>query len=190
MLLTWLWTVSALMPSSSAISVAVSPAARARRISVSRGVSRSSACSPAVCARTAELLQHGGEVAFGHHDLAGGRAAHDVHQLVDGARLGHVPARARREGVRDHLGGLDGREQHDLGVGHDRSDPARRLDPVDPRHVEIHQHDVGRLAEHAHRLVGIACRPHQVDVRLAPEQQLERFGEDRVVVDHEDACEI
>ena len=187
MLLTWLWTVNVLMPSDSAM--------LRGRLAGREGLkhlrlSRRQASKPVLTQAPPELSQEGRQVARGHDDLAGGRSPDDIQYLVHRSRFRHVAAGTGRQRLRDRVGTFDAGEQHHLRVRRGVQDPASGLDPVDPRHVEIHQHDVRLLPEERHRLIGIARRTHQPDVGLAPKEQLERFREDLVVVDHEDTGDL
>ena len=74
MRLTWLWTVSALIPSFSAIR---------RRFAGGEGLkhlrlSRRQASKPVPTQAPPELSQEGRQVARGHDDLAGGRSPDDI----------------------------------------------------------------------------------------------------------------
>jgi len=70
----------------------------------------------------------------------------------------------------------------------DRAQALRRLEPVHAAHEDVHQDDVGetRLRE-VDRLLAARRDPDDLDPLVALQEHRQRVGEQRVVVDHEDA---
>ena len=68
------------------------------------------------------------------------------------------------------------------------SNLARRLDPVERRHRDVHQHHV-RLerAGELDRLLPVAGGPDDLDAVVVCEQRLDRLDEQRLVVGNEHA---
>jgi hypothetical protein len=96
MLFTWLWTVSGLIPNSSANSPVASPEQSSQDLGLTgrETPERELGHARGLSARS-KLVEHDGELVVGHHDLARGRPPHHIHQGVGGTRLGHVAAGAR-----------------------------------------------------------------------------------------------
>ena len=68
------------------------------------------------------------------------------------------------------------------------TDLARRLDPVHHRHGDVHQDDVRiELLHEPHGLLAVSRAPDDGDARIAPENGLERLGEETVIVRYEHA---
>src|SRR6185295_15691837 len=66
--------------------------------------------------------------------------------------------------------------------------PARRLDAVDARHVEVHQDDVGLgLARALHGLLAIGGEGDELHVGQRLDETAEAVSDDAVVVGDEDA---
>ena len=68
-------------------------------------------------------------------------------------------------------------------------DPPGRLDAVDHRHADVHQHDVGPLAQHdLDRLGAVAGLADDVDVGRRAQQHAEPAAHQRLIVgdDHGD----
>ncbi len=220
MFFTWLCTVRALIPRRSAISVTPSPEqleARnaepdeeqhdderqpAEQIGVpgrerpqDLGLPRREApqqqevrTSPGA---RAELRQDRREVGVGHDELASGRSAHDVHELVHGPGLRHEPAGAGRHRGRDDARVLEPGDHDDLGVGVDRAEASGGLHPIHPGQVDVHEHDVGRgLLADAEGFVEVVGGAEQAQARLALEGERQGLAEELVIVHHEHADRI
>src|SRR5262249_12884537 len=77
---------------------------------------------------------------------------------------------------------------HNLDVGHQLAQAARRLDPVDAGHLQVHQHDVRPLLlRRLDRRLAVAVGPDEVDVVGPAQELLEPAPHDRMVVCDEDA---
>jgi hypothetical protein len=68
------------------------------------------------------------------------------------------------------------------------ADRLRSFDPVQHRHRDVHQHDVGReLAHEVDGLLPVARVPDDGDTLVAAEDRLERLGEETMVVGYQHA---
>lgn len=65
-----------------------------------------------------------------------------VEEFVRIRRLGHVRGRPRIVGNSGHCVAFMHRQDDDPGSGTHLGDLPRRLNPVEDRHIDIHQHDV------------------------------------------------
>src|SRR5207245_2507820 len=67
-------------------------------------------------------------------------------------------------------------------------EPARRLEPVDARHADVHQHDVRAVPERElDRLPALARLADHLDRRVELEQLAEARPDERLVIDDQDA---
>ncbi len=86
------------------------------------------------------------------------------------------------------LGGVGHGEDDDLAGQVARLDGLERLDPVHPLHIEVEEHDVGRKT--AGQLdafdAGRRLADHREFAPGQPEQLLQTFAEQRMVVDDQD----
>ena len=96
--------------------------------------------------------------------------------------------RARGQSVEDVLVELEGREDDDARrVG----DFARRLDAIDARHPDVHQHDVGALlADDVDRLLAVRGFARDLQVGLGLDDHLEPCPDHGLVVDYGDADQL
>jgi hypothetical protein len=84
------------------------------------------------------------------------------------------------------------RERHHFDVVVESANLAGRLDPVDRRHLQIHDDHVGpaplrlQRGEHVKRLGAPFCRAYDVDIGLAVEERKQPAAHDLVVVDNQD----
>ncbi len=67
-----------------------------------------------------------------------------------------------------------------------RLDPPARLDPVEPRHEDIHHDDVGARRAHLEQCVDRVVRDDELDVRAMLHGTLQRAQLQRVVVHDQD----
>ena len=98
-------------------------------------------------------------------------------------RKPHAPAAAARPIT--STDGVRGEDEHP-GAQPELDDLLRRRDPVAVRQVDVHQHDIGRLA--ANRVQGRDDRgrlPHGDHVGLGVDGDLDRARERQVVIDDE-----
>jgi hypothetical protein len=88
------------------------------------------------------------------------------------------------------LVGLERREDDDpdrveLGV---RRDPTRRLDPVEPGHADVHEHDVGSMAlGPVDRLVAVVGLADHLEVVLGVDECPEAGAHEGLIVREQDA---
>jgi hypothetical protein len=108
--------------------------------------------------------------------------------LVRRDLLEEIPGRARLDGVVE-IGFLVADRQHDdLGAGGDLLDGGACLDPAPLGHPHIHQDDVGQQVGGLLDGLGAVARlPHDLDVLLGREHDLQAPAEQGVVVDHKDS---
>jgi len=113
---------------------------------------------------------------------------HRGDELIRRRRLQQEAAGARAERLVDVLVEVEGREDDDLrrrgrAVAQDPS----RLEPVQPRHPDVHQHDVGlQVASELDRLGAVARLADHLDVRFRLEDQPEAGADERLVVGEQD----
>ena len=68
------------------------------------------------------------------------------------------------------------------------ADRLRSFDPVQHRHRDVHQHDIGlQVVCEPTRLAAVAGVPDDLDPLVAAEDRLERLGEETVVVGYQHA---
>ena len=192
MLEMWFLTVFGLMCSSAAIIPLSLPFA----ISFSTWISRSDSSARIVAAasgrggRRAHVLEHlAGDVRRDQR-LSDGRRADPAHQILDRRVLQQVAARAGEDRVH-HVLFLVGDREHD----HARqrrvtADVARGLDAGHPRHVEIHDDDVGRREADVLQRLRAGRRLGDDLHALLLEQVPEPRPEEVVVVDEQHADRV
>src|SRR6266540_550131 len=109
------------------------------------------------------------------------------------------PRRLRQQRLRPHAERLESQRRLVEGVRgdhHDRSrdvlhDPARRLVPVQPRHVDVHQHYVRPQAlREASGLLAVAGGANDVDVRVLTEHLDQQLPCDRGIFCDDDAGHV
>jgi hypothetical protein len=136
----------------------------------------------------------GGEVALDDHardlgaqvEVAALDRADRLQQLGGGGLLEEVAPRARLQGPQDV--GLIGihREDDDLRLRKEPAELARRLDPVQERHRDVHDDDVGEGAPRLlDRLVPVLGGADDGDVVLLLQQRQQSLAHDRVIVGEE-----
>ena len=98
--------------------------------------------------------------------------------------LEDVALRARLEPAAEQRALAVGGEDQDRRLGHLLRDLLRRLEPVHPRHADVHDHDVGPapLGERD-RACAVRGLADHADVRRAREREAQPFAHDLVVVD-------
>ena len=98
-------------------------------------------------------------------------------------------ARARAQRLVDVLVEVEGREHQHPEPGVPVADePARRLEPVEVRHPDVHQDHVRRmLARRIERLQPVARLPDDLDPRLGLEDHPEAGAHERLVVHDQDS---
>jgi len=118
--------------------------------------------------------------------------AHGSGDPVDVRVLEQIPGGPRLQRGTDPLGLAERGQDDDLDVVVEAPDRARRLDPVEWLHLEVHQYDVRALPdrveelEHVEGAVAAVGVADDRDVGLAVEERRQPVADDRVVVDDED----
>ena len=137
--------------------------------------------------RGAQALKHLGRDRRGDERFAGGCRADPGEQLVDRRVLQQVAAGAGEDRVH-HVGVEIGDRQHDdARERREHRDLAGRLDAVHPRHVQIHQHDLGSEIPHLPQRLGAAVRLAGDQHALLLEQAAQPRAKQVVVVDDQDS---
>ena len=111
-----------------------------------------------------------------------------MQQFVTRGVLEQEPAGAGAQRLVDVVVEIERREhQHADGVGHVRPGEASgRFDPVEDRHADVHQHDVGSEAlDDLDRVETIGGLTDHLDVGLGVEDRLEAGAHDVLIVDHD-----
>ena len=108
-----------------------------------------------------------------------------LEQEAAGARLkGRVDVLVEVERRQDH----DPRRATRRAVGGRPSEPARRLEPIEARHPDVHQDDVGRVApRQADGGLAVRRLGDDLDVGLRLEDHAEPGPDQRLVVGDQDA---
>ena len=120
--------------------------------------------------------------------LARSDRAHRLDQPRRRCALEQEPGGARLERLVDGLVAVEGREDEDLRRRPARNDTPGRLEPVEPRHPDVHQHDVGlELAHDPERLLTVLGLTDDLDVLLRLEDHPEPGADQRLVVDDQHA---
>ena len=77
-----------------------------------------------------------------------------------------------------------GREHEDLRARRHPADPPGGLDPIDVRHVEVHQDDVGlKRSGKRDRFSAARATTDDLDALVDRQGEHERLGEERVIID-------
>jgi hypothetical protein len=119
----------------------------------------------------------------GERRLAARRSADRRHELVRLRVLEQVADGAGVERLQDALPVRERREDDDGGFCRLAEEPTGRLDAVEARHLEIHQHDVGfSLSRDAHSLVAVGGDADYLDAVGRPQEVLEPSPHHGVVV--------
>jgi hypothetical protein len=137
--------------------------------------------------RAAALAHEPPRDARGERRVAAGRGPDARGELVRLGVLQQVADRARVERRGDaHV--VRERGEHEHRRTHAQAgDPARRLDAVDARHLEVHEHDVRLAVEgQVDRLLAVGGHADHLDVGHAGEQAVQARAYEVVVVDDED----
>jgi hypothetical protein len=111
-------------------------------------------------------------------------------QLLGAGALEQEAGGPRAEGPEDVVVLLEGREDDDPGLGRRLEHGPGRLDPIDARHPDIHQHDVRTQPPgRGGRLGAVAGLARHLDGRVAGEHGAQPGPHEVVVVDdqHSDA---
>src|SRR5437588_1095903 len=109
-------------------------------------------------------------------------------ELVRGRRLQQEPRRAGPERVDDVLVEVECREHQHANPVSALDDAPSGVDPVQPGHADVHQHDVrSRFAGTLDGLVSVARLPDHLEVRLGVEDQPETGSHERLVVGEQNA---
>jgi hypothetical protein len=171
--LTCVFTVAPLNTSSAAISALESPRATSVRTSRSRGVS-SASCGGGMlggavranCSMSRDDVDRGDQL-LGRHVLEQEAACARAQRLVD--VLVEVERRQHEHG--DRIAVRFG------------EDPAGRLQPVEPRHLDVHEHDVGTPTERqVDGVEPVGRLAHDRDAGLGLEDRSEARAHEGLVV--------
>ena len=121
------------------------------------------------------------------------RRANSARHFIRIGVLDQVARRARFERRVHTVLVAEGRQRDDLDAVERCANPSRRRDPVERRHLEVHQNDVGQAAVGGQPLqqrerLGSALRvTHDLDVRLRVQEGLQPAPDDGMIVDEDDA---
>ena len=111
--------------------------------------------------------------------------------LGDPGVLGQVAAGARLQRAEDRLIVSVGREDDDLGLGLGSADPPGRLDAVEPRHPQVHQHDMRAMpCGEGHGLLAVGGRGDGLDPRRDLQQRHQPFAHERLIVGDQDPDQV
>src|SRR3954453_15090201 len=117
--------------------------------------------------------------------LAARGGADAAQQLVGLGVLEQVPDRAGVDGIEDPAAVGERGEHHDAHAGGGRPDAPGGLDPVELRHREVHQRDVGaRRGDELDPLPAVAGGTRELHVAHAGEQLLEPRADNVMIVDY------
>jgi hypothetical protein len=186
---TWVLTVAPLMTSAEAISAFDIPRASRRRTSSSRSVSLVSRVrARGSRSRRAEL----GDDTAGHRwreqRIAACDDADRVEHVGGGCILQDEPAGPGVQGLEDVLVVVERREDEDPGRRTAGEDAPGGLEPVEPRHADVHEDDVGSPpGGQRDGLEAVGGLADHLEVRLAGEQQPEPAADHLLVVRQQDA---
>jgi hypothetical protein len=131
-----------------------------------------------------DLVEQPARHARREHGVAGGDRLDGADELLRAGVLEQEPARARTQRLDDVVVEPERREDQDAVAGQ----PARRLDAVEHRHADVHQHDVRpvRLGQ-ADGLLAVARLGDDRDRAGRLEHGLEARAHQRLVIGDEDA---
>ena len=190
---TWPLTVATERCSVAAISALPWPRPTASATSRSRGLSvarRSRACSVAhagVGVAGDQRDQPAGDRGR-QHPVAG---VDELDRADDLRRRGVLEQEAGRAGLQraqDELVGVERREDEDGGRVGLRGEQPRRRDPVELRHADVHEDDVGPVeVDRAEHLAAVGGLAHDLEALRAGEHHPQARAHERVVVDEQDA---
>ena len=120
----------------------------------------------------------------GEQRVAGGDHPHGVHQLRGRHVLEDEAARPGPQRLDDVLVEPEGGQDQDAVPGQ----PPRRLDPVEQRHADVHQHDVGaQRARELDRLLAVAGLADDLHLAGRLEHRAEARAHQRLVVGDQQA---
>ncbi len=110
-------------------------------------------------------------------------------ELLFGRVLEQEPARAGSQRLVDVLVEIERREhEHARRLLRTVDDPARRLDAVDVRHADVHEHDIWmEVARERDRLCSVRRLADDVDVGLGVQDHPEAAAHESLVVREQDA---
>jgi hypothetical protein len=112
-------------------------------------------------------------------------------QLGRRSRLEQEARGAGPEGVHHVVVEVKGRQHQHAGGAELRNQPPRRLDPVEHRHPDVHQDQVGPgLQRTRHGLVPVRRLGDDFDVGLGVEDEPEAAAHQRLVVSEQDADHV
>ena len=185
---TWALAVATDMNNKPAISALLRPRPIASATSRSRPVNDSRRAAASSCAaRTPALRMWATTVLATDGDNIVSPAATvliAVHQVRRRRVLHQEAVGTGSQGVEHVIVGVERGQHDDVRRARLFGDPARRLDPVETRHANIHQHHVGKQCAHGgHRRFAVARFAHHGQVRTTAQHQPERRPHERVVVD-------
>ena len=102
--------------------------------------------------------------------------------------LEQEPGSAGPERIHDVVIEVECRQHHHAGRGELRKQPPGGLDPVQHRHADVHQHEVGPGPERAlDGLAPVGCLGDDLDIGLGVEDEPEAAAHERLVVGEQDA---
>ena len=168
------------------------PRATSRSTSSSRGVSSAERGGVRGRRRPARVaLDQPARDRRGEERVAGGDHPDGLSELVGARVLEQEAARAGAEGFVDVVVEVEGGQDQDAGRSVAGGDPACRLDPVEVRHADVHQDDVGaqRLGgvERGEAVGGLA---DDLEVGLGVEDDAEAGADELLVVGDQDADHV
>ena len=139
------------------------------------------------------LLGLGQLLGQGHHELgvdhhvAARHQANRLDQMLGIARLEHVAAGSRPNGLHHELPVVVGGQHDRAHVGEALPDHPGGLQAVDPGHPDVEQHDVGLLLlDHRDGLLAVRGLADDIDVLGHVEVAAQALTDERVVVGNED----
>ena len=116
---------------------------------------------------------------------------HELHGADDLRRrrvLEQEAGRTRAERAQDELVGIEGRQDHDRGWIRLGMEQARRLDAVDLRHADVHEHDIWVVrVDGGEDTAPIVHLSDDVDVLRTREHHPQARPDKSVVVDEQDS---
>ena len=187
---TCVFAVASLITSRSQISGFESPRASRSSTSRSRGgqlLDRRGRCRLRGGALPRELLDDGARDRRREERLAARDDPDCGGDLLRRRVLQHEPARARSQRVEDVRVESEGRQDQDARGGLGADDPPGRLDPVEHRHADVHQHDVGpQPPRRCDRVLSIAGLCEHGQLGLALEDLAQADPDERLVVGDQD----
>ena len=135
-----------------------------------------------------ELLDHPLRDRGGQQRVSAGHDPDRLEELLGRVVLQDESAGAGSERLVDVLVQVERRQDQHPGRVVGGEDPPRRLEPVELRHADVHEHDgrveAGGLVD---RLEPVARLGDDLDVRLTREQHAEARPDHRLVIGDEDA---